>query len=97
MKIESPKAALISNVMDGQNCAERQSMCMYKYGHQRRRPIVHVQNLQLRRQSPGQLDDCFAEKNESCGIILIRLAALAVNSCAIKKFIASDEEQLHAA
>ena len=97
MKIESPKAALISDVMDGQNRAERQSVCMHKNGHQRRRPIVHVQNLQLRCQSPGQLERRFAEKNKSRGIIFVRLAALAVNSSAIKKFIAADEEQLHAA
>ena len=97
MKIESPEAALISDVVYGQNRAERQSVCMHKNGHQRRRPIVHVQNLQLRCQSAGQLDDCFGEKNKSCGVIFVGLAALAVNSSAIKKFIAADEEQLHAA
>ena len=97
MKIESPEAALISDVVDGQNRAERQSVCMHKNGHQRRRPIVHVQNLQLRCQSPGQLERRFAEKNKSRGIIFVRLAALAVNSSAIKKLIAADEEQLHAA
>src|SRR6476661_6041909 len=48
MKIESPKAALISNVVDSQNRAERQSVCIHKNGHQRWRPIVHVQNVQLR-------------------------------------------------
>src|SRR4029453_13647145 len=82
--------------MDGQNRAERQTVCMHKNGHQRRRPIVQMQNLQLRCQSPGQLDDCFGEKNESRGFLLVRLPPLAVNSCAIKKFIATDEEQLHA-
>src|SRR6476469_3555765 len=97
MKIEPPEAALISDVVDGQNRVERQSMCMHENRHQRRRPIVYVENFQLRCQSPGQLDDCFAEKNESRGIILVRRAALAVNSSAIKKFIAADEEQLHAA
>src|SRR5262249_29657852 len=70
---------------------------MHKNGHQRRRPIVYVQNLQLRCQSPSQLDDRFAEKNESRSIIFVRLAALAINSCAIKKFVAADKEQLHAA
>src|SRR5262245_28532114 len=97
MKIEPPEAALVGNVMDRQNRAERQSVRMHENGHQRRRPIVHVQNIQLRCQSPGQLDDCFAEKNESSGIIFVRLAALAVNSTTIKKFIAADEEQLDAA
>ena len=48
MKIESPEAALISNVVDGQNRAERQSVRMHENRHQSRRPIVHVQNLQLR-------------------------------------------------
>src|SRR6476646_4467972 len=96
MKIESPEAALISDVMDGQNRVERQSVRMHKNRHQRRRPIVHVQNLQLRCQSPGQLYDRFAEKNESRGIIVVRLAALAINPSAIKEFIAADEEQLHA-
>src|SRR6266705_2974038 len=97
MKIESPEAALISDVVDRQNRAERQSVRMHKNGHQRRRPIVHVQNLQLRCQSPGQLERRFTEKNKSRGIIFVRLAALAINSCAIEKFIAADEEQLHAA
>src|SRR2546430_14338179 len=97
MKIESPEAALVSNVVDGQNRAERQSVRMHKNGHQRRRPIVHVQNLQLRCQSPGQLERRFAEKNKSRSTIFVRLAALAINSCAIKKFIAADKEQLHSA
>src|SRR5215475_6727595 len=54
-------------------------------------------NLQLRCQSPRQLDDRFGEKNKSRGIIFVWLAALAVNSSAIKKFVAADEEQLDAA
>src|SRR5262249_16064068 len=45
----------------------------------------------------GKLYRRFAEKNESRGIVLVLLAALAVNSRAIKKFITADEEQLHAA
>src|SRR5262245_53636101 len=97
MKIESPEAALISDVMDRQDRAERQSACMHENRHQCRRPIVQMQNLQLWCQSPRQLDDCFTEKNESRGIIFIRLPALPVNSSTIKKFIAADEEQLHAA
>src|SRR6476659_5923581 len=97
MKIESPEAALISNVVNGQNRAKRQSVCMHENRHQRRCPIVYVQNLHLRCQSPGQLERRFAEKNESRGIIFVRRAALAVNSSAIKKLIAADEEQLHAA
>src|SRR5207248_7923455 len=97
MKIESPEAALVSDVVDCQNRAERQSVRMHKNGHQRRRPIVHVQNLQLRCQSPSQLERRFAEKNKSRGIIFVLLAALAINSCAIKKFIAANEEQLHPA
>ena len=96
LKIESPEAALVSNVMDRQNRAEWQSVRMHKNGHQRRRPIVRVQNFHLRCQSPRQLDDCFAEKNESRGIILVRLTVLAINFRPIKKFIAADEEQLHA-
>src|SRR6476646_8316481 len=83
--------------MNDQNSAERKSVRMHKNGHQRRRPILHVQNLHLRCQSPGQLERRFAEKNESRGIIFVRRAALAVNSSAIKKLIAADEEQLHAA
>src|ERR1044071_2243733 len=58
---------------------------------------MHMQNFQLRCQTPGQLDDCLVKKNESRCVILIRIAALAVNSRTIKKFIASDEEKLHAA
>src|SRR4029077_19693470 len=79
MKIESPKTALISDVVNGQNVAHRQSVCIHKNGHQRGRPIVHVQNLQLRCQSPGQLERRFAEKNKSRGIIFVRLATLPVN------------------
>src|SRR5215472_10100302 len=65
--------------------------------HQRRGPILHVQNLQLRRQSPRQLQRRFTEKNKSRRIILVRLAALTVNSRTIKKLVTADEEQLHAA
>src|SRR6478609_3149704 len=91
MKIESPEAALISNVVNGQNRAERQSVCMHENRHQRGCPIVHVQNLHLRCQSPGQLERRFAEKNESRGIIFVRLATLAISPSAIKKFITTDE------
>ena len=82
--------------MDCQNRAERQRVRMHKNRHQRRCPIVHLQNFHLGCQSPRQLDDCFAEKNESRGIIFVRLTVFAINFRPIKKFIAADEEQLHA-
>src|SRR5207244_6677828 len=44
-KIESPKTALISDMMDGQHRFERQALRIHEHRHQRRRPIVHVQNL----------------------------------------------------
>src|SRR5215208_7458972 len=40
-KIETPEAALISDVMNGQNRVERQGVCMHDNGQQRWRPIVH--------------------------------------------------------
>src|SRR5437762_9277007 len=96
LKIESPKAALISDVMDSQNRAERQSVRMHEHRHQRRGPVVHVQNLQLRCQSPGQLHRRFAEKNKSRGVIFVWLTALAVNSGAIKKLVTANQKQLDA-
>src|SRR6266496_1180603 len=51
-KIESPETSLISDVMNGQHCFEWQPLCVHKNRHQRRGPIVHVQNFQLRRQPP---------------------------------------------
>src|SRR5882724_464537 len=48
-EIEAPKAALISDMMNGQHSFERQALRVYKHRHQRRRPIVHVQNLYLGR------------------------------------------------
>src|SRR4030095_14963704 len=50
-EIESPKTALISDMMDGQHSFERQALRIHKYGPEHSRPIVHVQNLYLRRQS----------------------------------------------
>src|SRR6266436_6484815 len=50
-EIESPKTALVSNMMNGQYGLERQPARMHKHRHQRRRPIVCMQNLHLRRQS----------------------------------------------
>src|ERR1051325_1219580 len=57
---------------------------------------MDVQNRQLGGYPPDRLDDRFAEKNESRGVIIVRLATLTINSCAIKKFVTADEEQLHA-
>ena len=96
-KIESPETSLLSHMMNGQHSLEWQSLCMHKHRHQRRRPIVHVQNLQLRRQPPRQFERRFAEENKSRGIVFVRLAVLAVNSRAIEKLIAANQKQLHAA
>jgi hypothetical protein len=52
-EIKSPKTALVGQVMDGEHSFEWKPLRMYKYRHQRRSPIVRVQNLQLRRQSPS--------------------------------------------
>src|SRR5204863_1955925 len=52
-KIESPKTALVSHMMDGEHSFEWKPLRMYKYRHQRRGPIVRMQDLQLRRQSPS--------------------------------------------
>src|SRR6266566_1554378 len=46
-KIESPKTALVSHMMDGKHSFEWKPLRMYKYRHQRRGPIVRVQDLQL--------------------------------------------------
>src|SRR5215831_4099499 len=69
---------------------------MDEHRHQRRGPIVHVQNLHLRRQSPGQLQRRFAEENKSRSVILVRFPALAVNSRAIKKLFTANQKQLDA-
>src|SRR5262249_6732990 len=50
-EIEAPKTALVSDMMNSQHSLERQSFGIYKHRHQRRCPIMHMQNLQLRRQS----------------------------------------------
>src|SRR5574338_1564477 len=42
MKIESPEAALVGDVVDRQNRAERQSVSMHEHRHQSRGPVVHV-------------------------------------------------------
>src|SRR5438477_22268 len=44
-KIESPETALLSNVMDRKNGRERQMVCPHINGHERGRPIMHMQNL----------------------------------------------------
>src|SRR6266496_3612967 len=95
-KIKPPRTTLISHVMDGQYSFEWQPLCINKYRHQRRGPIVHVQNLQLRCQSPSQFDCRFAEENKSRGIVFVRFTALAINSNAVKELIAANEKQLHA-
>jgi hypothetical protein len=52
-KVQPPEAALVSHMMNRQHRFERQALRADKYGGQRCRPIVHVQNLHLWRQSPG--------------------------------------------
>src|SRR6266496_6064530 len=54
-EIESPKTALISDMMNGQHGLERQPLRMHKHRHQSRSPVVHVQDLYLRRQSATEL------------------------------------------
>jgi len=44
-EIESPKTALIGDMMNGQHSFERQALRIHEHRHERRRPIVHVQNL----------------------------------------------------
>src|ERR1044072_2654858 len=96
-KIESPKTALVSDMMNGERGFEWKPLCIDKDRHQRRGPIVRVQDLQLRRQAPSQFQRRLTEENESRGVIFVRPAPLAVNSRAIEKFAASNKKQLHAA
>src|SRR5882724_2517971 len=91
-EIKSPKTALVSHVMNGQHSLERQPLRIHKNRHQCRGPIVQVQNLHLRRQPPSQFQRCFAEENESRGIIFVLLTTLAVNSRAIKKLIITNQK-----
>src|SRR6266403_259266 len=92
LEIQSPKTPLVSYVMNGQHSLERQPLRIHKYRHQCRGPIVQVQNFHLRRQPPSQFQRCFAEENESRGIIFVRLTTLAVNSRAIKKLITTNQK-----
>ena len=91
-EVKSPKTALVSYVMDRQDGFEWQPLRIHKYRHQRRGPIVHMQNFQLRRQPPSQFQRRFAEENESRSIIFVRPTALAVNCRAIKKLIKTNQK-----
>src|SRR5215510_6293264 len=44
-EIESPKTALVSNMMNGQHRLERQPLRIHEHRYQRRRPVVQVQDL----------------------------------------------------
>ena len=48
-KIESPKAALLGEMMNRQHAAKRQTMGVHVNRHQCRRPIVDMQDLRRRR------------------------------------------------
>src|SRR4029453_3723005 len=69
-KIESPKTALVSHVMNGQHSFERQPLGINKHRHQGSRPVVNVENLQLRCQSTRYLQRGFAKKYKTRGISL---------------------------
>jgi hypothetical protein len=56
-----------------------------------------MQNLRRGRERAREFERCFVEENKTRGIIFVRLTVLAVNSCAIEKFIAAHKENLHAA
>src|SRR2546430_17601192 len=71
-EIESPATALISDMMNGQHGLERQPLRMHKHRHQSRSPVVHVQDLYLRRQSARELQRRLAKKDKPGGVILIR-------------------------
>jgi hypothetical protein len=83
--------------MDCQHRCERQIMSAHKHRHQRGRPIMHVQNLQRRRQAPGEFQCSLAKKDKPGRVIFVRLAVLAVNSRPIKKLVAANQKQLHPA
>src|SRR6266478_4093374 len=51
-KIEPPETTLVSHVMNRQHSLERQPLRIHKYRYERCGPIVHMQNLHLRRQPP---------------------------------------------
>src|SRR6266542_4976427 len=97
VEIKAPETALVRHVMNRKHRFERQIMRAHKHRHQRCRPIMHVQNLQWRRQSPCEFQRRFAEKNEPRCVIFVGLAALAVNSLPIEKLVATNEKQLNAA
>src|SRR6266496_3149713 len=44
-EIESPKTALVSHMMNGQDGLERQPLRINKHRHQSSRPVVRVENL----------------------------------------------------
>ena len=67
-------------------------MSAHIHWHQRRRPIVQVQNLRRRRETSRQFDRSFAEKNETRGVIFVRLAVFAINSGAIEKLVAAHKK-----
>jgi len=83
---------LIGQTMDREHGRKGQPMGAHIHWHQRGRPIVQVQNLRRRRETARQFDRGFAEKNETRGIILVRLAVFAINSVAIEKLVASHKK-----
>src|SRR6266536_501280 len=97
IEVQSPETALIGDVMDCQQRCERQVVRAHKHRHERGCPIVDVQNLQYRCQSPGEFQRCLAKKDKPCRVIFVRLALLAINSRPIEKIVAADEKQLHPA
>src|SRR5215470_186912 len=70
---------------------------MHQNRDERCRPIVHVQDLDSRSESPCEFNGRFAKENESRGIVFVRFAVFAVNSVPIEERVTSDEENLNAA
>ena len=91
-KIKPPKTALLGKMMDREHGGERQMVCAYEDGHERGRPIVHVQNLRRGVQATGQFHGGFAEKNKARGIVFILHTVFAIDCCAVEKIVAPDEK-----
>src|SRR6266571_6671873 len=82
--------------MDRKHGRKRQLMRAREHRHERRRPIVHVQNLRHRSQSTRELNGGFAKENETRRVVVVSPAVLTINARPIKEIVTANQEQLHA-
>ena len=95
-EIVRPEAPLECEVVDRQHGLKRQSPFAIDHGHQRRLPVVHVEDLRRGQNAARQLRHGTREKDEALRVVVVIAAVLAIDPGPVEVLIVANQKDLHA-